>query len=77
MVKRQTFDSTQLTRRAEDLIAAASNRYRITVQVANRAKRRRYEDFDNMDDHQMMKPVMRAIFEMSDELTQPEIIGDI
>jgi len=24
-----------------------------------------------------MKPVMRAIFEMSDEMTQPEIIGDI
>jgi DNA-directed RNA polymerase subunit omega len=77
MVKRPTFDSTQLTRRAEELIGAASNRYRITVQVANRAKRRRYEDFDNMDDTQMMKPVMRAIFEMSDELTQPEIIGDI
>ena len=77
MVKRPTFDSTQLTRRAEELISAASNRYRITVQVANRAKRRRYEDIENMDDHQMMKPVMRAIFEMSDELTQPEIIGDI
>ncbi|MCW6049988.1 MULTISPECIES: DNA-directed RNA polymerase subunit omega [Oscillatoriales] len=77
MVKRPTFDSTQLTRRAEELIGAASNRYRITVQVANRAKRRRYEDFENMDDTQMMKPVMRAIFEMSDELTQPEIIGDI
>ena len=77
MVKRPTFDSTQLTRRAEELISAASNRYRITVQVANRAKRRRYEDFENMDDHQTMKPVMRAIFEMSDELTQPEIIGDI
>ncbi|MEG3844853.1 DNA-directed RNA polymerase subunit omega [Microcoleus sp. herbarium14] len=76
MVKRPTFDSTQLTRRAEELIGAASNRYRITVQVANRAKRRRYEDFDN-DDTQMMKPVMRAIFEMSDEMTQPEIIGDI
>lgn len=77
MVKRPTFDSTQLTRRAEELISAASNRYRITVQVANRAKRRRYEDFENMDDHQIMKPVIRAIFEMSDELTQPEIIGDI
>ncbi|MBE9184766.1 DNA-directed RNA polymerase subunit omega [Microcoleus sp. LEGE 07076] len=76
MIKRPTFDSTQLTRRAEELIAAASNRYRITVQVANRAKRRRYEDFDN-DETQMMKPVMRAIFEMSDEMTQPEIIGDI
>ncbi|MEG4323248.1 MULTISPECIES: DNA-directed RNA polymerase subunit omega [unclassified Microcoleus] len=77
MVKRATFDSTQLTRRAEELIGAASHRYRMTVQVANRTKRRRYEDFDNMDDPQMMKRVMRAIFEMSEELTQPEIIGDI
>jgi DNA-directed RNA polymerase subunit omega len=62
--------------RAEDLISAASNRYRITVQVANRAKRRRYEDFENNDDG-MMKPVLRAIIEMSDELNQPEIIGDL
>lgn len=60
--------------RAEELVSAASNRYRITVQVANRAKRRRYEDFEN--DDPMMKPVLRAIIEMSDELTQPEIIGD-
>jgi len=64
---------SQIRHRAE-VINAASNRYRITVQVANRAKRRRYEDFDNMDDP-MMKPVLRAIIEMSDELTQPEIIG--
>ncbi len=69
------FDSSQIMHRAEELISAASNRYRITVQVANRAKRRRYEDFDNLDDP-MMKPVLRAIIEMSDELTQPEIIGD-
>jgi DNA-directed RNA polymerase subunit omega len=62
--------------RAEDLISAASNRYRITVQVANRAKRRRYEDFENGEDA-MMKPVLRAIIEMSDELTQPEIIGEL
>ncbi|GAX43020.1 DNA-directed RNA polymerase subunit omega [Tolypothrix sp. NIES-4075] len=62
--------------RAEDLISAASNRYRITVQVANRAKRRRYEDFENNEDI-MMKPVLRAIIEMSDELTQPEIIGEL
>lgn len=75
MHKRSTLDTTHLMRRAEELIGAASNRYRITVQVANRAKRRRYEDFDNPDDP-MMKPVIRAIVEMSDELTQPEIIGD-
>ncbi len=70
-----TFNSTQLMYRAEELISAASNRYRITVQVATRAKRRRYEDFENNEDSGI-KPVMRAIIEMSDELTQPEIIGD-
>jgi DNA-directed RNA polymerase subunit omega len=73
--KRYQFDSSQIMHRAEDLMSAASNRYRITVQVANRAKRRRYEDFENLDDP-LMKPVLRAIIEMSDELTQPEIIGD-
>lgn len=75
MLKRSTLDTSQLMRRAEDLIEAASNRYRITVQVANRAQRRRYEEFDNIDDPKM-KPVIRAIIEMSDELTQPEIIGE-
>lgn len=78
MLKRSRFETTQsqIMHRAEDLISAASNRYRITVQVANRAKRRRYEDFDSGDD-MVMKPVLRAIIEMSDELTQPEIIGEI
>jgi len=76
MHKRSTLDSNQLMRRADELISAASNRYRITVQVANRAKRRRFEDFDNNNDDPSMKPVMRAIIEMSDELTQPEIIGE-
>ncbi|MBO9997957.1 MAG: DNA-directed RNA polymerase subunit omega [Cyanobacteria bacterium SID2] len=75
MQKRNTVDTTHLMRRAEELVDAASNRYRITVQVANRAKRRRYEDFDNLEEAGM-KPIVRAIVEMSDELTQPEIIGD-
>lgn len=75
MIKRLPFDSNQILRRTEDLIRAASNRYRITVQVANRAQRRRFEEFDNYDDPKM-KPVLRAIIEMSDELTQPEIIGE-
>jgi len=74
-MKRSSLDNQHLMRRAEDLITAASNRYRITVQVANRAQRRRYEDFDAVDDHKM-KPVIRAVIEMSDELTQPEIIGE-
>ncbi|MGK7888168.1 MAG: DNA-directed RNA polymerase subunit omega [Leptolyngbyaceae cyanobacterium] len=74
-MKRSSVANQHLMRRAEDLITAASNRYRITIQVANRAQRRRYEDFDAVDD-QKMKPVIRAVIEMSDELTQPEIIGE-
>jgi DNA-directed RNA polymerase subunit omega len=73
--KRIAFESSQLMRRADELMSAASNRYRITVQVANRAKRRRFEEFDSVEDPSM-KPVMRAIIEMSDELTQPEILGE-
>ncbi len=75
MQKRSTFNSSQIMHRAEELMQAASNRYRITVQVARRAKRRRYEDFDSIEDP-FMKPPIRAIIEMSDELTQPEIIGE-
>ncbi|MBE9078432.1 DNA-directed RNA polymerase subunit omega [Romeria aff. gracilis LEGE 07310] len=74
-MKRLPFDNQQIMRRTEELIGAASNRYRITVQVANRAQRRRYEEFDSIDESKM-KPVLRAIVEMSDELTQPEIIGE-
>ena len=73
--KRSRYDSSEIIQRAEDLVKASSNRYKITVQVANRAKRRRYEELDSIDDP-MMKPVIRAIMEMSDELTEPGIIGE-
>ncbi|MEO0853360.1 MAG: DNA-directed RNA polymerase subunit omega, partial [Cyanobacteria bacterium J06648_11] len=39
-----SIESADLMRRVEDLMTASPNRYRITVQVAVRAKRRRYED---------------------------------
>ena len=44
MSRKNAFDSSEIMYRADALMNAASNRYRITVQVANRAKRRRYED---------------------------------
>ncbi len=75
MHRKSAFDSSQIMFRADELMNAASNRYRITVQVANRAKRRRYEEVDNFDDP-VMKPPIRAIIEMSDELTQSDIIGE-
>ena len=74
MHKRSSLKAANLMLRSEELIKGASNRYRITVQVANRAKRRRAEDFDN--DDMTMKPLLRAIIEMSDELNQPELLGD-
>ena len=68
-------ESHQVTYKTEELLEAAQNRFRITVKVANRAKRRKYEDIDIIEDP-LIKPVIRAILEMVDEITQPEIIGE-
>nr|BDA98801.1 DNA-directed RNA polymerase subunit omega [Chroomonas debatzensis] len=73
--KYQFLSSNQVLYKTEELLDAASNRYKITIQVANRAKRRRYEDIDILDDLKM-KPIIRAILEMVDEISQPEIISD-
>ncbi len=76
MQKHSIPDTQQIMRRAEELVNASSNRYRITVQVANRAKKhRRHDSFEDYDEP-MVKSVIQAIIEMSDEITQPEIIGD-
>jgi DNA-directed RNA polymerase subunit omega len=75
MTKRNHLDSNHIIYRSEELIKAASNRYNITVRVAKRAKENRSEDFEGIDDPNM-KPAIRAIIEMSDELTRPEIISD-
>nr|ARW64101.1 putative DNA-directed RNA polymerase subunit omega [Chondria sp. (in: red algae)] len=61
--------------KTEELLELAQNRYKVTVQVANRAKRRKYEDIDIVDDH-INKPIIKAIIEMVDEITEPEILQD-
>jgi DNA-directed RNA polymerase subunit omega len=73
--KHSSINSLQVLYKTEELLDAASNRYRITVQVANKAKRRRYEDIDILDDFKI-KPVIRAILEIAEEISQPEIIVD-
>nr|YP_009294278.1 DNA-directed RNA polymerase omega chain [Palmaria palmata]AOM67718.1 DNA-directed RNA polymerase omega chain [Palmaria palmata] len=75
MLYSNLIESNQIIYKTEELLEAASNRFKITVQIANRAKRRKYEDIDIIDDPRV-KPVIRAILEMADEITQPEIIGD-
>ena len=73
--KHLTTNSLEILYKTEELLDAASNRYRITVQVANKAKRKRYEDLDILDDFKI-KPVIRAILEISEEINQPEIVGE-
>ncbi len=74
MTKRSSIDSLQVNRRMEELINRAPNRYRITVQVATRAKSRCYRDQED-NDHGM-KPILQAIMELADEQNQPEILSD-
>ena len=75
MLKDSLVAFNEIIYKTEELLNTAKNRYKITVQIANRAKRRKYEDIDIIEDPNM-KPIIRAILEMADEITQPEIIED-
>ena len=63
-----------LAKRGESLIRHSSNRYLTTVRMAYRAKHRRFDDFDGLLDDSMIKPVQRAIIELSDEQDQPDLL---
>ncbi|MEB3296658.1 MAG: DNA-directed RNA polymerase subunit omega [Cyanobacteriota bacterium] len=67
-------NSKELAQRAESLIRNSSNRYLTTVRIAFRAKQRRFDDFDGLLDEVMVKPVQRAIIELSDEQDQPDLL---
>jgi len=73
--KTHAVPSLEILYKTEELLDAASNRYRITVQVANKAKRKRYEDINLLDDFKM-KPVIRAILEIAEEISRPGILTD-
>lgn len=74
MNKYKKIESSQVTYKTEKLLEISQNRYIMTVQVADRAKRGKYEDIDIVEDP-LIKPIIRAILEMVDEIIQPEIIG--
>lgn len=69
-------NSVELMRRTETVITAAENRYRITVQIAQRAKKRHFDENRDQDEDGHIKAVVRAIYEMSEELLAPEILAD-
>ena len=68
-------NSNEILYKTEELLDAASNRYKMTIQIANRAKRRRYQDRDLVEDLKI-KPISKAILEMADEISQLDIVGD-
>nr|YP_009396558.1 putative DNA-directed RNA polymerase subunit omega [Vertebrata australis]ARW65744.1 putative DNA-directed RNA polymerase subunit omega [Vertebrata australis] len=68
-------DLKSITYKTEELLEIVNNRYKITIQVANRAKRRKYEDIDIIDDP-LNKPIIKAIIEIVDEITEPEILEE-
>ena len=67
-------DSKDLAKRGESLIRQSSNRYLTTVRIAFRAKQRRFDDFDGLLEESSVKPVQRAIIELSDEQDQPDLL---
>ena len=69
-----TVNPKDLAQRAESLIRHSNNRYLTTVRIAFRAKQRRFDDFDGLLDDSMIKPVHRAIIELSDEQDQPDLL---
>ena len=67
-------DSKDLAKRGESLIRQSSNRYLTTVRIVFRAKQRRFDDFDGLVEESSVKPVLRAIVELSDEQDQPDLL---
>ena len=67
-------NSKDLAKRGESLIRHSTNRYLTTVRIAFRAKQRRFDDFDGLLEESTVKPVQRAIIELSDEQDQPDLL---
>nr|BDA97397.1 DNA-directed RNA polymerase subunit omega [Cryptomonas sp. NIES-345]BDA98358.1 DNA-directed RNA polymerase subunit omega [Cryptomonas sp. NIES-1327] len=65
--KQHESESLEVLYKTEELLHAASNRYRITVQVANKAKRKRHDEIDLLNKFKE-KPVIRAILEIAEEI---------
>ena len=66
--------SKDLAKRGESLIRQSPNRYLTTVRIAFRAKQSRFDDFDGLLEESTVKPVQRAIIELSDEQDQPDLL---
>jgi DNA-directed RNA polymerase subunit omega len=68
-------EAKELAKRGESLMRHSTNRYLTTVRIAFRAKQRRLDDFEGLLEDSMVKPVQRAITELSDEQDLPDLLA--
>jgi DNA-directed RNA polymerase subunit omega len=71
MIKKNViaYSSQEILTRSEILLNFASNRYKLTIKVANRAKLHRYQDYDNFNNSTVfLRPIAKTIYEMVDEI---------
>jgi len=68
MINSSSIKYNQVMHKTEKLLSTASNRYKITVQVARRAKHKKYENMDIID-QPTIKPIIKAIMDIVDEIT--------
>nr|YP_001019167.1 DNA-directed RNA polymerase subunit omega [Chlorokybus atmophyticus]ABM87972.1 hypothetical chloroplast RF61 [Chlorokybus atmophyticus]WKT05675.1 hypothetical chloroplast RF61 [Chlorokybus atmophyticus] len=64
-----SYDSQEILYRSEFLLNFASNRYKLTIKVANRAKFHRYQDYDAFN-NPSIRPITKTICEMVDDINQ-------
>ena len=62
------FQNSYILYKTELLLNSSSNRYNTTLEVAQRAKRGKYEDLDIVAEPEV-KPIIKAIIEMVNEST--------
>nr|YP_010330388.1 DNA-directed RNA polymerase omega subunit [Rhodella violacea]UNJ18104.1 DNA-directed RNA polymerase omega subunit [Rhodella violacea] len=75
MTQYSYLDTKQILYKTEQLLEKSQNRYQITLQVANRSKRRKYENMEIIDDSRV-KPVIRSIIDIVNKMVQPELLVD-
>lgn len=68
-------DTKQILYKTEQLLEKSQNRYQITLKVANRSKRRKYDNMEIIDDSRV-KPVIRSIIDIVNKMVQPELMID-
>nr|BDA97104.1 DNA-directed RNA polymerase subunit omega [Cryptomonas borealis] len=62
--KQTEIESLEILCKTEELVKTSCNKYKVTMQIANEAKRKKYDDVDNVSNIKG-NPIVRVILEMT------------